>query len=1267
MAELVAGAFLSSSLQVAFGKLASREVLDFFHGRNLEDGLLKKLRIILLSVNQVIEDAEERQYRNRNVKQWLAELKDEVFKAEDLIDEIATEALRQKLDAESQTLTGKVRGCFTTFINERLLEKSIESRMKQVLENLEYLINQNKILGLRQGLPPGTPQGVSRKGLHISPTTSLIDESSIYGRDADRKELIDRLLSPNTSGNRFDLIAIVGLGGLGKTTLARLVYDEKNIKDQFKHRAWVCISENSDYNQAMETIFRELNPHDELANNFDGLQRKLKEKLTGKKIFLVLDDVWNENNHYWEEFQTPFKDVAVGSKIIVTTRSKRVAEVMHYTYIRDLKILQLDDCLKLFAKYAFNDQHHVVDQIGVEIVKKCGGLPLAIKSLGCLLCTKSPRDWKKILKNDIWNLSEDDSNIIPSLRLSYHYLPSNQKRCFAYCCIFPKNYNIDKNVLIQLWMANGLLHSSNEIRENLEEVGNEIFNALESRSFLEPSKKGGNYFIMHDLLNDLAKSIMGEFSLHLEGDRAHEIPAKTRYLSCDGTTVSENIENIFTCHELHNFLNFGSHHIKGSMLSRIARLKFLRALSLAKSWQVRKLNNGITNLKHLRYLDLSRTSITRLPNSMCSMINLQTLKLKGCSGLKMLPPKLHKLINLHHLDLENSGIIKMPKHMGKLKHLQTMTHFFVGKDEGFRLSEIGALNHLRGMLTILNLANLHDLDTGSEAKLKEKCLDRLNLNWGGVVNREMSQKQEQVLEALEPNCSLRELTITKYGGIRFPNWLDDPNFHNLVSLCLKTCTNCETLPMLGQLPILKRLEIEGFNGIKVIGQEFYGNASLSNPFPSLTCLSFKSMNEWEEWNICHEGASFPKLKELYISACRRLTTCLPQHLPCLKKLHIFACPKLGTLLPKSLFLKNMVLEEISLEVLEPNCSLEVLEPNCSLRELTVACHKGIRFPNQLRDPNLLNLVSLCLKTCTNCETLPMLGQLPILKRLEISRFSGIKVIGQEFYGNASLSDPFPSLTYLSFNSMKEWEEWNICHEGASFPYLEELYISACPRLTTCLPQHLPSLKKLDIRGCQNLETSLPKSPVLEMIHLRGCVKISMKHMPTWSSTEMLPPLHDLTLDSCPEMESLPQGGLLSHLNRLKIRQCPKVIASGKDWGLHELLSLKELEVSDDFEDVESFPEEGLLPPNLHSLVFNKCLKLKTINYRGLLHLHSLTSLEISSCPSLSFQDMPEQGLPRSLSYLHINQGRPLLKKRCKRGTRPDWPKISHIPHIALHM
>ncbi|XP_054816628.1 putative disease resistance protein At3g14460 [Prosopis cineraria] len=296
----------------------------------------------------------------------------------------------------------------------------------------------------------------------------------------------------------------------------------------------------------------------------------------------------------------------------------------------------------------------------------------------------------------------------------------------------------------------------------------------------------------------------------------------------------------------------------------------------------------------------------------------------------------------------------------------------------------------------------------------------------------------------------------------------------------------------------------------------------------------------------------------------------------------------------------------------------------------------------------------------------MLGQLPFLERLKIKGFEGIKVIGQEFYGNASSSAPFRSLAYLHFESMEEWEEWNICYEGDSFPCLEELFIWGCPTLTMSLPQHLPSLKRLYISRCQNLETLLPKSPVLETIVLGECVKISMKHMPTWSSTETLPPLHVLTLINCPKMESLPQGGLLSHLHYLRIRKCPKVIASRKAWGLHELLSLKEFAVGDDFEDVESFPEEGLLPPNLHSLVFIGCLKLKTINYRGLLHLHSLTSLAFCKCPSLSFEDMPEQGLPRSLSDLRISYRCRLLRQRCQREIGPDWPKISYIPRIIIY-
>ncbi|KAI9099574.1 hypothetical protein K1719_024579 [Acacia pycnantha] len=242
----------------------------------------------------------------------------------------------------------------------------------------------------------------------------------------------------------------------------------------------------------------------------------------GKKFFLVLDDVWNENHDIWYYFQAPLKHGAPQSKILITTRNQKVAQVMCCTFTYSLKPLEDGDCWNLFVKHALNNQHHNADpnliQISREIVKRCGGFPLSIKTLGSLLHKKlSFQYWEKILRSDIWELSENDSNIIPSLRLSYHYLPSNRKCCFVYCSIFPKGYYIDKNVLIQLWMANSLIDPTQKSM-SLKEAEYEMFKDLESRSFFEPSIKGDDYFIMHDHVNDLAKSVTQEFLVRLEVD-----------------------------------------------------------------------------------------------------------------------------------------------------------------------------------------------------------------------------------------------------------------------------------------------------------------------------------------------------------------------------------------------------------------------------------------------------------------------------------------------------------------------------------------------------------------------------------------------------------------------------------------------------------------------------------------------------------------------------------------------------------------------------
>ncbi|XP_054815026.1 putative disease resistance RPP13-like protein 1 isoform X2 [Prosopis cineraria] len=304
---LVAGALLSAAIEAIIKRLNSGEILDFFlHVKKMQDCfLLKKLEMTLNSLNKVMEDAEERQYSDPYVKRWLDELKHSVFQAEDLLLEIATEASQKKLQLELHPTT-------------------------------ECLAKQREELGLKEGPGALTQVGVKRKVFKRMPESSLIDEAHVFGRDADKEKIIKILLSPTKGQNQYpvDVIAIKSMGGMGKTTLARLVYEDKRMTKRFQYRAWVCLSEEFDPVQATKAILKELDCSIQLgrSHDLDPNQRKLQEKLKGKKFFLVLDDVWNRNRAIWEAFRTPFNYGAPGSKILTTTREEEVAKVMQSRY-----------------------------------------------------------------------------------------------------------------------------------------------------------------------------------------------------------------------------------------------------------------------------------------------------------------------------------------------------------------------------------------------------------------------------------------------------------------------------------------------------------------------------------------------------------------------------------------------------------------------------------------------------------------------------------------------------------------------------------------------------------------------------------------------------------------------------------------------------------------------------------------------------------------------------------------------------------------------
>jgi len=1252
-ATLVGGAFLSATVQTLVEKLASQEFCDYIRNTKLNSSLLAELETTLLALQAVLDDAEQKQITNTAVKQWLDQLKDAIFDAEDLLNQINYDSLRCKVEnKQAENMTNQVWNLFSSPFKNFYGE--INSQMKIMCQRLQLFAQQRDILGL---------QTVSARVSLRTPSSSMVNESVMVGRKDDKERLISMLMSDSgTTNSSIGVVAILGMGGVGKTTLAQLLYNDKEVQDHFDLKVWVCVSEVFDILRVTKTIHESVTSRGGENNNLDSLRVELNQNLRDKRFLLVLDDLWNDNYIDWDELVTPLINGKTGSRVIITTRQQKVAEVAHTFPIHKVDPLSDDDCWSLLSKHAFGSEVHCgskcpnLEEIGRKIAKKCGGLPIAAKTLGGILRSKvDAKEWTAILNSDIWNLPND--TILPALRLSYQYLPSHLKRCFAYCSIFPKDFPLDKKELVLLWMAEGFLEHSQR-NKTAEEVGHDYFIELLSRSLIQQSNDyGKEKFVMHDLVNDLALVVSGKSCFRLECDGS--ISKNVRHLSYNQGHYDffKKFEVLYDFKCLRSFLPINLGNVAGySYLSRkvvedlLPKLKRLRVLSLKDYRNINLLPESVGSLVELRYLDLSFTGIKSLPDATCNLYNLQTLNLTCCRNLTELPLNFGKLINLRHLDISETKIKEMPMQIVGLNNLQTLTDFSVGKqDTGLSVKELGKFPNLQGKLCIKNLQNVIDAIEAFDVNMRNKeDIEELELQWSKQT--EDSRIEKDVLDMLQPSFNLRKLSISLYGGTSFPSWLGDPLFSNMVSLCISNCEYCVTLPPLGQLPSLKDLTIVGMT-METIGLEFYGmtvepSISLFRPFQSLESLQISSMPNWKEWiHYENDEFNFPRLRTLCLSQCPELRGHLPSHLSSIDDINITGCESLLTTPSTTLhwlsslnkiriqgYIKGST--EISQSLLlgheRTQWLLFEIDSPCVLQSVTIRyCDTLFSLPKIIRSSICLQFLGLY--DLPSLAAFPTDGLPTSLESLIIHECPNLAFLPLETWGN------YTSLLALDMR--------NSCYALISFPL-----------------DGFPALQDLSLYGCKNLESifisesSSDLSSTLQSSLIYKCDALRSLTLPT----DTLISLECLSLRLLPEL-TLPfcKGACLPPKLRSIFIASVRIATPIAEWGLQHLTSLSSLYIGGDDDIVNTLLNERLLPISLVSLLISNLCEIKSIDGNGLRHLSSLKTLGFYNCPRL--ESLSKDTFPSSLELLRIKKC-PLLEARYE---SKKWENLS-IPVLEIN-
>ncbi|XP_047063159.1 putative disease resistance protein RGA3 [Lolium rigidum] len=851
MIETILAGFAKDVVK-SLGNLAINEVSKVLCVRNE----INKLKGRLEFITTIIMDAEQTVVQQAATRNWLKRLREIIYEAENIIDRCRIEADRHQTSQPQECNPSSV----FQYCRDVAIDCNIANDIRGLNQKLENVISESTMLHIN----PVVEDPV-RSYLDVGPDL----EPDIVGKEVenDCNSLI-QLLQREYTTTSCPLFAVIGTIGVGKTTLARKVYHRATA--MFETRLWVHVSKD------LTHLTMWSNGRYTRADTAEQ-QALLRTCLEGKKFLLVIDDVWGEN--VWDGLlEIQAQHGAPGSRVLITTRDERVARRMGAIHHYRVKSLSEDDGWWLLRTRAFpNESTGNMQDVGRRIVRKCNGLPMAIRRMGCYLRGVDPRedDWERVYLSDFCGISR---RIRSTINMSYMELSYRLKRCFLYCALYPEGFVIEQQCITRQWIAEGFIvtlqNSTQPQSTTVEEEAEKCYDELLARGLLLPENdssaavrsKMPHLFRSFALLQSQDENFSG--NPQDIGDVFK--PCRLSITNASAEAIRYGIKKLKS---LRTILLFESPLSDNDIFQKFTHL---RVLDLGNT-QIECVTSSLGRMTHLRYLSFANTQVREIPGTIENMRMLQFLILKNCTHLDSLPQSVGRLINLRSLDISGAGLKRVPFRFSKMRELNCLQGFLprsAGAENrsGWEFKELSSLTKLTS-LQILKLERTLNVEDARQSALEGKChlkvLELCCSTNDQTMDISRDENTKNVFEGLKPGPSIVSVKLVNYNGHGFPSWLSPFALPLLQRLTLDGCLYCQFFPSLGQMENLKFLAITGSNLSSTIGPEFRGTPDNGVAFPKLEQLLMSRMSNLESWWGLEEG-DMPSLINLRLDGCSKL-------------------------------------------------------------------------------------------------------------------------------------------------------------------------------------------------------------------------------------------------------------------------------------------------------------------------------------------------------------------------------------------------------------